>query len=184
MSNFENNPYAPPRSQDFFEQDTSEYDYWIDDDCLIVRKNGMLPPDICIHSGEPTDGFTMTKHFQWMPAWIYALLLISPIIYLIVALIIKKSGVLTYGVGPKFAFRRKIGLSIGWVGSLSMLALIILGVLYESSNLVLISVVLLIISIIVGAVLVQPFKIKKIDELYVYIKPKIEVLERLQTSRQ
>jgi len=55
-------------------------------DCLAWRQ-----PAVCIKCGRPADGERLKKTSSWHPRWVYILILIALLIYIIVALVLRKS---------------------------------------------------------------------------------------------
>jgi hypothetical protein len=59
---------------------------WLDErDCL-----GGVFPDVCLKCGQPAPG-RVRRTFTWMPGWVYLTLLAHLFVFLIVALIVRKS---------------------------------------------------------------------------------------------
>ena len=63
---------------------------WAAGDLLIVSPQAVLPP-FCIKCGRPAELETLRKTFSWHPRWVYILILTGLLIYIIVALVLRKS---------------------------------------------------------------------------------------------
>jgi hypothetical protein len=63
---------------------------WASGKLLITGHNAVLPP-YCIRCGRPADPNTLSKKFSWHPQWIYFFILIAIFIYIIVALLMRRS---------------------------------------------------------------------------------------------
>src|SRR5258708_23351271 len=86
------NPYAPPQAlpSGFQGGFTSQPQGWqLDGDRLVVQKGAVLPP-LCVWTGAPTAGMRIQRKLVWMPPWT-AIFAISPIIYLALYFILRKT---------------------------------------------------------------------------------------------
>ncbi len=81
----------------------------------LVVPNGAPLPGYCVKCGEPVTGELVRKKFQWHNPWLVLLVLISPIVYLIVALIVVKRAELLVPMCPEHIQRRKNLLIATWV---------------------------------------------------------------------
>src|SRR5690349_17610086 len=97
------NPYAPPKS-DWVQAPSPAalmpQQWWFEGDTLIVLKSGSLPTDLCVKTGEPAE-----KPVERTLSWVHPLVavtVISPIIFIILYFIFRKTGKITYGVSRRF----------------------------------------------------------------------------------
>jgi hypothetical protein len=171
------NPYAPPRAQ--LDPNLRGADYWIDGDTIVVRKGGTLPADRCVRTGQVGDVEVWTRTFQWVPRWVPMLVLVAWPIYFIAYFLTRKSGQISFGAGPELKTRRAIGIGVGWGGGALSALLLVLGITQDEPVLLLVGLIGILAAIIAGAVLVQPFRVLKIDEEHLYIKPTRGFLESL-----
>lgn len=72
-----------------------------------------LPP-VCIRCGASSNGKPLKKTFYWHNPAIYLVLLISPIIYVIVAVIVRKSMKVNVPLCLEHAKRRSIAVTLAW----------------------------------------------------------------------
>jgi|SRR4051812_41174101 hypothetical protein len=77
---------------------------------LVVSRGAVLPA-YCVKCGQASDG-TIKRNFSWHPAWVYVLA-VSPIIYIIVALIISKRMALEVPLCSTHRGQRKTRMMIG-----------------------------------------------------------------------
>jgi uncharacterized membrane protein YhaH (DUF805 family) len=162
------NPYAPPKS-DWVQAPSltalSPQQWWLEGDTLVVLRFGTLPTDLCIKTGQPTEQPPVKRKVQWIhPA--FAIAVLSPIIFLILFLIFRKTGELTYGVSPEFLQRKKIGLGL----ILGPIALIVLSAVTQSPIAIVAAMLIFVVCLIVGIVLMTPFQVRKIDKERIYLK--------------
>jgi len=115
-----NNPYAPPRAA----LDTQPADgYWREGKVLVMRVGSALPQR-CVRCNEPAVQPTKSRWLYWHhPGW-FALLLINVLIYVLVALAVRKKAKVGLGLCARHRLRRRVFLSIGWGGFLFGLAVI------------------------------------------------------------
>jgi len=81
---------------------------------LIVPKGAPLPP-YCVKCGQPVTGEFLKKKFHWHNPWLYLIVLISPIIYAIIATILMKHFPLLVPMCDEHRQRRKNFLIATWV---------------------------------------------------------------------
>ena len=63
---------------------------WRNGDQLIASNRAILLP-VCVKCGRPADGDRLKKSFSWHPRWVFVFVLIALLIYIIVALIMRKT---------------------------------------------------------------------------------------------
>jgi hypothetical protein len=163
------NPYAPPvATGPGFPMQTAPGAFRIEGDKLVIAKEGALPP-LCIWNGEPAaDGYVQRK-LTWVPPWTGAFV-ISPIIYLIVFLIVKKTGGLRFALGQTARKRRKSGILILVSGMLVGIGVMIAGIAIREPIGMLVGIVLLFVGLLVGALRARTMQIVKIDKTHIYLK--------------
>src|SRR5262245_60689364 len=113
------NPFEPPADDaPAFARRTN--DFSLNGQTLIAQKGAVLP-DICIYSGEPSRD-RVERKLVWASPGLAALVVISPLIYLIVYFIVRKTGTLSYSLGEAARQRRTSGIVIA-LGSIGVGAL-------------------------------------------------------------
>lgn len=137
MSSHEQNPYhspatAPPPLP------ILNAPYYFRDGNLLVARDGADLPDICLKTNESPRGTRWRKQvtLNWIAPWAYALILLSPLIFLIVMIIVQKRGKITYTLGGdargKVVRWRLIGLALLLVSA----ALFILAVNHTNTDII------------------------------------------------
>ncbi|MCA9537723.1 MAG: hypothetical protein KC620_02470 [Myxococcales bacterium] len=167
------NPYAPPSATADIEGvggGSADGTYWFEGDRLVVPIGGRVPTDRCIFDGTQDGLETKTRKLQWMPPWLGIMVIISPLIFIILWLILRKTGSIECALGANFRDRRKKGILYGWGGALLALVLFVVGIPANMPVLTIVGLLLLVAAIITGAVMVQPFNVAKIDKQNIYIK--------------
>jgi hypothetical protein len=84
---------------------------WRSGNVLIARKDAVFP-DICIKTNQPTKDRYEVK-LSWFSGWFYLLLLIHLFLFLIVALIVRKSAVVQFGMSEEAQAARRRGILNG-----------------------------------------------------------------------
>lgn len=182
------NPYAPPVATGPGHQPHAPgagTQYWFEGEELVAHIGASLP-DICIFSGEPAAEGRITKTLQWYPPWIGALVIVSWPIALILMMVMRKRGDLSYCIGAEAKKRRTTGILIATVGSIVLMGVGIAGLAAESAALGIIGMLGFVVALIAGIVMAQLFQVKKIDDGMIRIKVKpafIDAMARLQGGR-
>ena len=124
-----------------------------------------LPP-ICIRCGAPSNGKPLKKTLYWHHPAIYFVLLISPLIYLIVAAIVRKSMKVNVPLCLEHAKRRSIAVTLAWVLPLIGLAdAIILPQFNVDGGIVaLLTTALVLAGLVIWAVVASPIRPKLINQ--------------------
>ncbi|MBV8555365.1 MAG: hypothetical protein JO116_07360 [Planctomycetaceae bacterium] len=172
MSEF--NPYAPPRADVSFGRTPAGDDagVWKSGKLLVMTKDAALP-DRCVRCNQPADGLRLRRNLSWHPAAWFLLLAISPLLYIIVALIVRKTAKIEVGLCEEHRARRRRAITMGWLVSLAGIALMLgLGVAVPDQYTgmgILIGVVILFIGILYGVIGAQVTPPKRIDKRFVWL---------------
>lgn len=121
------NPYAAPAmpAEVMPPQQPGLEGLWRKGNLLVMHKLAPLPP-ICVKSNQFATHWLKRK-LQWHNPWV-ALTLISPLIYIIVALIVTKRATINIGLSEVWYARRKTRLLIAWCIVLTAFAVAGLGI--------------------------------------------------------
>jgi len=148
---------------------------WSDGKRLVMHKKSELPYR-CIKTNEPADVLVRRKLYWHHPALYVAA--ISPVIYIILALLLQKKAVVEVPVCYRIRQRRRIALALAWLCGLGAFGMLVLGFALAGANAqqdywllvgvgcFLAGLIGLVIALQVGN-LVAP---TKIDEKYVWLK--------------
>jgi hypothetical protein len=83
---------------------------------LVIPARGASLPARCVVCNQATDRRAQRKLY-WHPSGYYLLILISVVIYVIVAVIVRKRAYFELGICEQHAIRRRLGLWLGWLGT-------------------------------------------------------------------
>jgi len=165
------NPYAPPES-DLSVPPTApgaSDDVWRAGTVLVMTKTAELP-DRCVRCNRPAE-VRLRRKLSWHRPFLYLTILISILVYLVIALIVRKRAEIHVPLCSEHDRERRKKLKIAWAVILGSLLIGALG--FTSQDLVLL-VVLGLMIFVVGLFLVsnatQPVVPKKIDESHVWLK--------------
>jgi hypothetical protein len=168
------NPYAPSRAS-LTATDrasaTGDNSVWRDDNVLITLVDSAMPHR-CIKCNEPADEPTKKRRVYWHHSALY-LLLISPLIYAIVALVVRKKASVSAGLCTVHKNRRRNALIFGWTGTIVGLVLMGHGLGSGSSGggaEALVGILTILAAIIVSMIFARVVYAKKIDKTYVRLK--------------
>ena len=127
MSSSEN-PYAPPLTAPIVldAEIVADPGLWRKGNILVMHKGSQLPLR-CVKSNQPTDR-RLKRSLYWHHPAIYLSILISIWIYIILALILRKSATVYVGLSDEWFARRHRAMLIGWLLVLAGVGLFVAGV--------------------------------------------------------
>jgi hypothetical protein len=136
---------------------------------MVLRPETTLP-DRCVCCNAPTQGYRLKRNLYWHPPWYYLLILISILVYAIVALCIRKKAVIYISLCEAHRIQRKWFITGSWVAAFLGLGLLIAGIAGYGGWLALLGVVLLLGALICGAVKGAVVSAARIDREFVWVK--------------
>lgn len=146
----------------------SGHSAWTSGKQLITQSNADLPA-CCVKCGEASTR-TLKRKLYWHHQAIYLLVLVSPIIYIIVAMIVRKSGQLLVPLCDRHLASRKQGILIAWFMVLLSFGCLVAGISYEEPAFFIAFALLLIIGLITGIARSRTVVPTKIDDQYMHLK--------------
>src|SRR6478609_9496771 len=112
------NPYAAPSAEVDYGRSAlggAEHGIYREGLFLVVPVQGASLPARCVVCNAPAHT-RLHRKLYWHPAGYYLLILISALIYVIVAVIVRKRAHFELGLCDQHAGRRRLGLWLGWRG--------------------------------------------------------------------
>jgi hypothetical protein len=168
----EMNPYAAPRT-DVNAGAASPYAtqgmFWRSGPLLMARDGTVLPARCVKCNGQVHEPLKRHRFYWHHPAF-FALLLLNAIIYIIVALIVRRRAEVTFGLCPAHRRKRNQGILIGVGGVVASIALIVGGAVLNTPVLSLVAIFALVISIIVAISMGRPLLPARIDKSSAQLK--------------
>jgi hypothetical protein len=170
----DDNPFRSPQSYDAPRTRPTNYSgagLWRDSTMLVLRKEAELP-DRCMACNQPADGRRLKQTFYWHPPAYYLLVLINLIVYVLVAMMVRKSAKLEIGICERHQRQRFRAAIVGWVGTpLGILAIASAGASRSGApTFLIVGIGLLLFSLIFAIVRRQLVSPKRIDRNFVWLK--------------
>lgn len=129
-------------------------------------QSAVLPAVTCIRCGAPAEGKPLTKTYFWHHPALYLIILAGVLIYLIVAVIVRKSIKVAVPLCAQHRQRRSIGVTLAWVLPVIGIAdaFILPQFNVDTGIVVLVVTVLILAGIVIWAVVGSPIRPRKIDQ--------------------
>jgi len=151
------------------------YGVWRDGNQIVASKGATLPP-ACVKCNGTEDLKSYRRTYSWHhPAWAL-LVLVAVLLYIVVALALRKSGPLTYSLCRRHRKRRAMALLWMWIGILGSFAVMFVGcsMTTERQENLQIGIVLgcigvFLASLILGIIFARILTPKKIDDRFLYL---------------
>jgi hypothetical protein len=170
------NPYAVSSSAQLLGDPGRGFDDSIfqKGDLLIFHKTAHLP-DFCLKSNAPTES-RLKRKLTWHHPMIFLLVLLSPLIYIVVALIVSKKATIQIPLDQRFKRKRIRNMLIAWGIVFSSVGSLILAGIVEPQNkglsvgFILLFPILLLVGALVGLYGCRVVYPKRIDNQFVFLK--------------
>lgn len=159
------NPYAPPSAS----LEPAGAGPWRDGKALVLRPGMTLPPR-CVKCNAPVDAPAKKKKVYWHHPAIYLLVLVAVLLYLIVALVVRKQAEVNPALCVAHRKRRWTGIAVGWVGALAGFAVAILGVGMDSCGVMTVGGFLFLGAIVAGMTLARVVYPERISKEFVRLR--------------
>ena len=86
---------------------------WRDGKLLVMHKGAVLP-DRCIKCNAPAGGLRLKRSLSWHESKYFSLGKLHPLLYLVVALLVRKTAKIELGICRRHCCNRLMGMAIGW----------------------------------------------------------------------
>jgi len=142
---------------------------WRDKSKMVVSKGAQLP-DRCVKCNGPAPGAKLKKKLTWHHPVIFILIFVALLIYLIVAMIVRKAVTVQLGLCEEHMAKHRRNVFITW--SLILLGVVgfVMAGIFEDTNFLLIGVLLIFAGIIYGVVAVRIVWPARIDDKFAWLK--------------
>lgn len=137
-------------------------------DLIVVPVTGAAFPPRCVVCNERT-GTRLKRRLFWHPQGYYALIFIGWLIYVIVAMMVRKRADVEMGLCGKHLARRRNGILIGWLGSIACFV----AAVALAGNYPLIAILCglaFFACVIAGVIMVRVVTPKRIDQQFAWLK--------------
>lgn len=165
------NPYQAPKAPLYVAPTRIQLDgdCWRDGAMLVVRAECKLPQR-CIKCNAPAAAPIKHRRYYWHnPAW-YLLILLNLLIYLLVAVAVRKNTRVSAGLCERHVRRRRIGLGVAWGGVFAGLGLMFYGAGIEQGWLIGVGVIALLGTLIGGVAMARILVPSHIGPVYTRFK--------------
>ena len=143
-------------------------DAWQSGDAVVTLNGGTLPVR-CVKCNGAVTGKHIPRTLYWHAEWVYILLL-SPLIYIIVSFIVRKSARVSVPICEEHRQRRRIFIAVSWLLALLGIACTFVAISIESGALGILAAVMIVAAIVVGLWKGTLVSAKKIDAQYVWVR--------------
>ena len=140
---------------------------WRDKSTLVMSRDAVLPMR-CVKCNVATSG-RLKRKMSWHHPALFILLLVAWLIYLIVAMIVRKSATVELGICDLHRARRRSFILITWLAVVLGFAGIFLGLMANEGTPALFGVFLLLAGIIFGLIAVRVTAPSRIDDQFVWL---------------
>ena len=140
---------------------------------LVMHKTAEMP-NRCVKSNQPSTRYLKRKLSWHHPGWYALIVVCNMIVYVIAALIVRKTATIHVGLSEEWFARRQRAILISWTLSLLGIALLVTGIaLVDASEfavaMIPIGIVLLLGGLIYGVVRARIVEVKKIKDDYIWL---------------
>lgn len=144
---------------------------WQDGAVLITtRDRDVVLPDRCVKCNGPANGYRLRRKLSWHSPLLYLLIFAGWLVYVIVALVIRKTARVHVGLCEKHLTNRRIALYIAWFLFLAGIAAIVLAIANSSGGALFFGIMLLLAAAIYGNFAPRVIYASKIDDRFAWIK--------------
>ncbi|MCA8956558.1 MAG: hypothetical protein KDC87_10825 [Planctomycetes bacterium] len=174
------NPYAAPASP---LDSTPAGPVWRQD-WLVVCQDGAQLPERCIVCNAPADGDAMIKTLYWHH-WAFSLLwVLNPVLYAIIALIVRKKSRLCFSLCPSHRARRRRGIRFSVGGLVLGFTAAVVGTALNMDfdwklGLAGAGIALVIVAPVVGSILATVLHVQRIERGRAYLRLGAEFTESI-----
>lgn len=141
---------------------------WRENKKLVMRREAQLP-DRCIKCNEPAYGGRLKRKLSWHHPALYLLILVALLLYLLIALIVRKTATVEIPLCERHLAKRRRDLWISWTTVLAGLGGFFLAVAFNDGVFALLGSVLLLVGVIYTVIATRLVVPTRIDESYVWL---------------
>ena len=170
----DDNPYAAPLAGPPFQAgratpEAAERGIWREATTLVMWKDAELP-DRCVWCNAPANGRRLRRTLYWHHPLIWLIVLISPIIYIVVALIVRQKAVVAIGMCDDHYAWRVRSIVAWWLITLGCVGVFWYGMRTEGGGFLLASIVVFLGNLVFAVAISRPVVPTRIDDSYVWLR--------------
>ncbi len=166
------NPYAAPETRTTLDlPGLDEEGAWRSGRLLVMTRHAALPAR-CMKCNLPTEGVTLRRKLSWHPWYFYMLIFINLLIYLVIALIVRKTATVNLPICPRHRSQRRRSIAIGWLLGLGSIGVFLTTLAIGGNELVALGLclIVLITGLVIGVAGTQFAVARKIDKQFIWLK--------------
>lgn len=133
-----------------------------------MTKDALLP-DRCVKCNAFTNN-RLRRKFAWHHPAIYLLLVVAWLVYLIVAMIVRKRAIVDLGLCEEHSAKRRTSIWISWLLALGGVAGFVIAIVANDGIPALIGVLMLLAAIVFAVITTRVVYPSKIDDRFVWLK--------------
>ncbi|HWP53131.1 MAG TPA: zinc finger protein [Pyrinomonadaceae bacterium] len=141
---------------------------WREGSTLVMSKDASLP-DYCVKCDAPADGFRLKRNLSWHHPALFLLILLAWLLYLILAMVLRKRATVYLGLCREHSEKRRTLLIAGFVILAVSVALIFGAIASDYPAVALLGLVGILASAIWLAFIARVVTVKKIDDQFVWL---------------
>jgi len=163
------NPYAPSAASLAGSERAETSLAWRDGKDLVLQVGSDLP-HVCVKCNEPSEAPTKKRRLYWHHPGYYGFIVIAMLLYIVIAMIVRKSAYVSPGLCRVHKRKRAMGIALGWSGFILGMIAINLGASAGRSDLAALAGVVMLVLMVTGVVLSRIVVARRIDDRYVRLK--------------
>ncbi len=141
---------------------------WREGSTLVMSKDASLP-DYCVKCDAPADGFRLKRNFSWHHPALFLVVLVATLVYLILAMVLRKRATVYLGLCREHYEKRRTFLIAGFVILAVSFALIFGAIASDYPAFALLGLVGILASAIWLTFVARVVTVKKIDDRFVWL---------------
>ena len=141
---------------------------WREGSTLVMSKESSLP-DYCVKCDAPANGFRLKRNLSWHHPALFLLILLAWLLYLILAMVLRKRATVYLGLCREHYEKRRTFLIAGFVTLAVSVAFIFGAIAWDYPAFALLGLVGILASAIWLAFVARVVNVKKIDDQFVWL---------------
>jgi hypothetical protein len=147
-------------------------------DQLVMHKNAYLPAR-CVKSNQPVEGRRLQRNLSWYHPLLYLALLASPLVFIILAYVLRKQATVYLGLSEPWFCKRRLAILIAWMMGVLGVVIMVASIVIVSDPQgrtpwvgwgILLGIVVILAAAIYGSAASQMVRPVRITDDYIWLK--------------